>query len=58
MENKTSIFKRFHAAIRTQHVFIEGEQVFFKKSTDELFLEDTKNEEWFPIEFQWIPVKH
>ncbi|MFS4491949.1 hypothetical protein [Maribacter sp. 2308TA10-17] len=57
MKNKNNIAKRFHAAIRTKHVFIEDEQVFLKKETQETFLEDTNVAEWFPTDFKWEPVR-
>ncbi|MDB4293185.1 hypothetical protein N9954_07215 [Maribacter sp.] len=57
MKNKTKSTNRFHTAIRTQHVFFEDEQVFLKKDTPETFVADTDIVEWFPTNFQWIPVR-
>ncbi|WP_171037043.1 hypothetical protein [Maribacter algarum] len=56
MKNKNSIAKSFHAAIKTQHVYIENEQVFLKKNNQETFMEETNVAEWFPTDFKWIPV--
>lgn len=39
--------------IKTQHVYSEKSQVFIKK---EIRGETQTEEEWFPINFQWIPV--
>lgn len=44
---------RCNAIINTRHVYSENDQVFLKKETNtNRFME----EEWFPINFQWIPV--
>lgn len=56
MENKTNLFKRFHTSIRTQHVFIEDEQVYLKKEFKESGDSDSNFAEWFPTDFQWIPI--
>ncbi|WP_149275880.1 hypothetical protein [Pareuzebyella sediminis] len=40
-------------SIKTKYVYSENSQVFLKKETEG----DTLTEEqWFPINFQWIPV--
>ncbi len=57
MKNKKSIAQRFHAAIKTQHVFIEDEQVFLKNETQETFSDHTNVAEWFPTDFKWEPVR-
>lgn len=54
MKNKTNILNRFHEAITTQHVFIEGEQVYLKKESEESTDTNTNFVEWFPTDFQWI----
>lgn len=56
MENKTSISKIFHAAIKTKHVFIKDEQVFLKKDNQEAIVVDTNGVEWFPTRFKWMPT--
>ncbi len=57
MKNRENYFSAMgHTALRTRHVFIENDQVFLKKSqnsNEEFFLEQ---EEWCPINFQWIPI--
>ncbi len=45
-----------HNAIDTQHVFSKNNQVYLKKDTNEASLIDNNNDEWFPINFQWISV--
>lgn len=56
MENKTNIIKRFNTTITTQHVFTEDEQVYLKKDLEESVDSDANFAEWFPTDFQWIPV--
>ncbi|MGB5818255.1 MAG: hypothetical protein WBG90_02130 [Saonia sp.] len=45
-----------HAVIPAQHVFSENDQVYLKKSKKEISRFDTGNDEWFPINFQWMPL--
>ncbi len=45
-----------HNVIDTQHVFSKNNQVYLKKDTNEATLIDNNNNEWFPINFQWIPI--
>lgn len=45
-----------HKVIETQRVFSENNQVYLKKDTDGSFIKDKRNNEWFPINFQWIPI--
>lgn len=45
-----------HNAINTQHVFSKSNQVYLKKDTNEVCPIDNNNDEWFPINFQWIPI--
>lgn len=54
MKNKSNILNRFHEAIRTQHVFIEDEQVYLKRESEESVGADTNFVEWLPTDFQWI----
>ncbi|MUH38136.1 hypothetical protein D9O36_19975 [Zobellia amurskyensis] len=42
-----------HDVIETQHVFSENNQVFLKNNFTR---NSTVEEEWSPINFQWIPV--
>ena len=53
MENKKSISKIFHRTIKTQHVFMEDEQVFLKKEKPETYAADANFVEWFPTSFKW-----
>lgn len=55
MKNKINTQQRFHDSIRTKHDFIEDEQIFLKKETQEVFLEDRIVAEWFPTDFKWVP---
>ena len=41
-----------HETIKTKHVFSDENQVFLK-ATEETTI---NNEEWYPINFQWIPI--
>ena len=45
-----------HNVIDTQQVFSKNNQVYLKKDTNKATLIDNNNEEWFPINFQWISV--
>jgi hypothetical protein len=56
MENKTNIFKRFHTAITTRHVYIKEEQVYLKKEPQDIIDADTSIAEWLPTDFQWQPI--
>ncbi len=44
-------------ALAAQHVFTENNEVFIKKTaaTDQS-ASRTEETEWFPVNFQWIPV--
>lgn len=42
-----------HKTIKTTHVYTKNNQVFLKNTTKENTVE---NEEWYPINFQWIPL--
>ena len=44
-----------HSAINTNYVFNEDEQVFLK-SVNSISSKPESDEEWHPINFQWIPV--
>lgn len=57
MGNKTNESHRFHDIIKTKHVFIEDNQVFIKRDSVEYAVSDNHGELWYPINFQWIPVK-
>ncbi|MFH6603784.1 hypothetical protein ACEZ3G_09880 [Maribacter algicola] len=57
MKNKTTAQKRFHETITTKHVFTENEQVFMKRDWEEYDGIEVGEEIWYPINFQWIPVK-
>ena len=41
-----------------QAVFFDDNQVFLKKNTTIGSQEVTEIGEWFPINFQWIPILH
>lgn len=45
-----------HDVIRTQHVFIESDQVYLKRGHQNLQPSDSEADQWFPINFQWIPI--
>ncbi len=57
MKNKTNTQNRFHETIATKHVFTEDEQVFMKRDPEEPNGMEIEDEIWYPINFQWIPVK-
>lgn len=57
MKNKSEILCKFcHNAIHTQAVFFDNNQVYLKKNTSIGSKEATESAEWFPVNFQWIPV--
>ena len=56
MEDTTNRFGRYHSAIETQHVFLKDSQVFLKRDNQSQTNEIYTVEEWYPINFQWIPV--
>ncbi|WP_339712933.1 hypothetical protein [uncultured Kriegella sp.] len=43
-----------HDAIQTQHVFSENDQVYLKIDSVEIASEKTFEDQWSPINFQWI----
>lgn len=56
MKNKSEILcKICHDAIYTQAVFFDNNQVY-QKNASISSKEATESAEWFPINFQWIPV--
>lgn len=42
-----------HKKINTIHVYTKNNKVFLKKNTS---TNNFKKEEWYPINFQWIPI--
>ncbi len=47
-----------HDVMHIQAVFFDDNQVFLKKNTTIGSQEVTEIGEWFPINFQWIPILH
>ncbi|WP_299534187.1 hypothetical protein [Ulvibacterium sp.] len=45
-----------HEVIETQHVFSENNQVYLKKGNTSHSITLKNHEQWFPVNFQWIPV--
>ncbi len=45
-----------HDVIQTQHVFAENDQVYLKENNKNKKQSDSARDEWFPINFQWIPI--
>ncbi|MEM9143035.1 MAG: hypothetical protein AAGA86_08615 [Bacteroidota bacterium] len=43
-----------HATLQTRHVFSENNQVFLKQEASAS--KTHKNDQWFPVNFQWMPV--
>jgi len=43
-----------HDIIDKQHVFSKNNQVYLKQITNEGFFLNQNNDEWFPINFQWV----
>ncbi|MEK6151934.1 hypothetical protein WIW50_01675 [Flavobacteriaceae bacterium 3-367] len=57
MENKNKDNKDLEVrGIPTQAVFSEGNTVFLKKNNVISLETGMEDEEWFPVNFQWIPV--
>lgn len=56
MEHKTDKFNFRTAIAKTKHVFIKDNQVLLKKDNYIPFSKNDNNEEWYPVNFQWIPV--
>ena len=44
-------------SIKTQHVFLNRGQVFVKKDPQENCMNEGTIAEWFPTDFNWIPVQ-
>ncbi len=42
--------------VRSKYVFAEEEQVFLKKNLGNSSVTEDQEDEWCPINFQWIPV--
>jgi len=53
MEDIGNPFGRYHNAIETRHVFLQDSQVLLKTKNQN---RSCNGEEWYPINFQWIPV--
>ncbi|WP_430909672.1 hypothetical protein [Maribacter sp. 2-571] len=45
-----------HNVIHTKHVFSVNNQVFIKELNADTALPAVETAEWFPVNFQWIPV--
>ena len=45
-----------HAAIKTQHVFANNNQVYLRKTLKNESQSDLDSEEWFTINFHWKSV--
>jgi hypothetical protein len=46
-----------HDVIETQHVFSKNNQVYLKKgNTTSPSITLKNNDQWFPVNFQWMPV--
>lgn len=45
-----------HEAIKTQPVFSENNQVYLKKENTLKPASLKSDDQWFPVNFQWIPV--
>lgn len=49
---------KFNCTIQARYVFTENNQVYLKRSTSEIegTISNGNDDEWSPINFQWIPV--
>jgi|GEM_PF-1017854 len=56
MNTRSGLCAICHEVIETQHVFSENNQVYLKKEQDKPTTSLGGHEQWFPINFQWIPV--
>lgn len=56
MEDKDNNKDMEVRGIPTQAVFSEGNTVFLKKNNVISLEAGMEEEEWFPVNFQWIPV--
>jgi len=55
MKNKQKTIKSYRGIIPTRYVFAENNQVFINRKYQGT-TSRIHDEEWFPINFQWIPV--
>jgi len=59
MKNKSDILCNIcHDAIHTQAIFFDNNQVYLKKFTGGGSKGAIESAQWFPINFQWIPILH
>lgn len=56
MENKVIWFATPNNTVQTKNIFYKDQQVFSKSENQESSFPDNNGEEWYPINFQWIPV--
>lgn len=51
MKNRKNMSGSYQKFIRTKHVFIEGDRLFYKKENHEKLIEEPVVQ-WFPVNFQ------
>lgn len=56
MENNKKESGRFHEVIKTKRVFIEDNQMFMRRGTEEQSFSDQHGEVWYPIQLEWVSV--
>jgi len=55
MEIKRNMSERYHEFIRTEHVFIEADSLYFEKDSADHNLAIDGIVQWFPVGFQGRP---
>lgn len=55
MKNKQKDIKSYRGVIPTRYVFTKNNQVFINRNECDI-ASIIHEEEWFPVNFQWIPV--
>ncbi|MGI9551655.1 MAG: hypothetical protein ACR2MT_10675 [Aurantibacter sp.] len=55
MRNKRNMSSRYHKFIKTKHVFIEGDRLYFKKEDYNHHPVVEGIVQWFPVDFQVTP---
>lgn len=53
MKTKKSKSTRYHKFLKTNHVFVDENQVYLKKEIIETEILADQAVQWFPVNFQW-----
>jgi len=57
MKNKKNRSSRYQKFLQTKHVFVEDNQVYFKKDIQDPGIFDEPVIQWFPVNFQWTTIR-